>query len=50
MKKASNMKIVTGQMFKLLPIQILLAAVGSLNAIVSSIFASNYVASRRWVR
>ena len=37
------MKIVTGQMFKLLPIQILLAAVGSLNAIVSSIFASNYV-------
>ena len=43
MKKTSNMKIVTGQMFKLLPIQILLAAVGSLNAIVSSIFASNYV-------
>ena len=43
MGKASNMKIVTGQMFKLLPTQILLAAVGSINAIVSSIFASNYV-------
>ena len=43
MKKANNMKIVTGQMFKLLPTQILLAAVGSINAIVSSIFASNFV-------
>jgi Na+-driven multidrug efflux pump len=43
MKKASNMKIVTGKMFKLLPVQILLAAVNSINAIVSSIFASNFV-------
>ena len=30
-------------MFRLLPIQILLAAVGAVNGIVSSLFASNYV-------
>ena len=45
MKKGqmTNAKIVTRLMFRLLPIQILLSAVGGLNGIVSSYFASNYV-------
>ena len=43
MNQAANAKIVTKMMFRLLPIQILLAAVGAVNGIVSSFFASNYV-------
>ena len=43
MNQAANAKMVTKLLFRLLPIQILLAAVGSVNGIVSSFFASNYV-------
>ncbi|MBQ6372623.1 MAG: ATP-binding protein [Oscillospiraceae bacterium] len=39
----SNLKMLTGLLFRLLPVQILLAAVGAVNGIVSSYFASNYV-------
>ena len=39
----SNAKMLTKLMFRLLPVQILLAAVGAVNGIVSSYFASNYV-------
>lgn len=39
----SNRKILTGLMFRILPIQILLAAIGAVNGIVSTYFASNYV-------
>ena len=39
--KDANTKVVSKLMFRLLPIQILLAAVGSINGIVSSYFASN---------
>ena len=39
----ANAKMVTKLLFRLLPIQIVLAAVGSVNGIVSSFFASNYV-------
>jgi len=39
----ANTKILTKLMFRLLPIQIVLAAVGAVNGIVSSFFASNYV-------
>ena len=39
----ANAKMVTKLLFRLLPIQILLAAVGAVNGIVSSFFASNYV-------
>ena len=42
-EQGANAKMVTRQLFRLLPIQILLAAVGSVNGIVSSFFASNYV-------
>ena len=42
-EQAANAKMVTKLMFRLLPAQILLAAVGSVNGIVSSFFASNYV-------
>lgn len=41
--RESNMKLVSKLMMRLLPIQIMLAAVGAINGIVSSIFASNYV-------
>ena len=37
------MKMVTKLLFRLLPVQILLAAVGAVNGIVSSVFASNFV-------
>ena len=37
------MKMVTKLLFRLLPVQILLAAVGAVNGIVSSFFASNFV-------
>ena len=43
MTGTSNAKMVTKLLFRLLPIQILLAAVGAINGIVSSYFASNYV-------
>ena len=39
----ANAKVVSKLMFRLLPIQILLAASGAVNGIVSSFFASNYV-------
>ncbi|MBO7668480.1 MAG: polysaccharide biosynthesis C-terminal domain-containing protein, partial [Firmicutes bacterium] len=39
----ANAKMVTRLLFRLLPIQVLLAAVGAVNGIVSSFFASNYV-------
>jgi len=39
----SNLRLIGKQMFRLLPIQILLAMVGAVNGIVSSFFASNYV-------
>ena len=40
---AANARMVTKLLFRLLPVQILLAAVGAVNGIVSSFFASNYV-------
>ena len=43
MNQAANAKMVTKLLFRLLPIQILLGAVGAVNGIVSSFFASNYV-------
>ena len=39
----ANTKVVSKHMFRLLPIQILLAVVGAVNGIVSSYFASNYI-------
>ncbi len=42
----ANAKMVTKLLFRLLPIQVLLAAVGAVNGIVSSFFASNYVGVR----
>lgn len=42
-EQPANAKMVTKLMFRLLPVQILLAAVGAVNGIVSSFFASNYV-------
>lgn len=39
----SNTRIITNLLFRLLPVQVLLAAVGAVNGIVSSYFASNYV-------
>ena len=43
MDHAANAKTVTKLLFRLLPAQILLAAAGSVNSIVSSFFASNFV-------
>ncbi len=42
-EQTANAKMLTKLMFRLLPIQITLAAVGSVNGIVSSFFASNFV-------
>ena len=42
-EQAANAKMVTKLMFRLLPIQVLLAAVGTVNGIVSSFFATNYI-------
>ena len=42
-EQAANAKMVTRLLFRLLPAQILLAAVGAVNGIVSSFFASNFV-------
>ena len=39
----ANARMVTRLMFRLLPAQILISAVGAVNGIVSSFFASNYV-------
>ena len=39
----TNAKTVSKQMLRLLPVQILLAAVGAINGIVSAFFASNYI-------
>ena len=43
MEQKANLKMLTKLMFRLLPVQILLAAVSAVNGIVSSFFASNYV-------
>ena len=40
---ASDFKMLQGLCFRLLPIQVLLAMVGAINGIVSSLFASNFV-------
>ncbi len=40
---SSNRQIVTRLMFRLLPIQIFLAAIGAVNGIVSSYFATNFI-------
>ena len=40
---SSDYKMLQGLCFRLLPIQVLLAMVGSINGIVSSLFASNFV-------
>jgi len=42
-EQAANAKIVNKLLFRLLPVQILLCAVGAVNGIVSSFFATNYV-------
>ena len=46
MKATENSNIVWKLMFRLLPIQILLALIGSINSIVSSLFATNFVGSQ----
>ena len=40
---AGNLEIIRKTMFRLLPIQVLFAAVGSVNGLVSSYFATNFV-------
>ena len=42
-EQAANTKMVGKLLFRLLPVQILLSAVGAVNGIVSSYFAANYV-------
>ncbi len=42
-EQAANTTMIRKLLFRLLPVQILLAAVGSVNGIVSSFFASNFV-------
>ncbi len=42
-KQKANAGMVTKLMFRLLPVQVLLAAVGAVNGIVSSFFASNFI-------
>lgn len=39
----SNMKLTTHLLFRLLPLQIILAMIGSINNIISSLFATNFV-------
>jgi len=46
LEPTANAKMVTKLLFRLLPIQILLASVGAVNGIVSSYFASNFVGVR----
>lgn len=43
MDQKANAKMITRLMFRLLPAQILLVAVGAVNGIVSGFFASNYI-------
>ena len=43
MNKNNNLQMISKLMLKLLPVQVVLSAVGSVNGIVSSYFASNYV-------
>ena len=43
MMGTSNTRMLSKLMFRLLPVQILLCAIGSVNGIVSSFFATNYV-------
>ena len=43
LSKTSDTRIIAKLLFRLLPVQILLAAVGAVNGIVSSYFATNYV-------
>ncbi len=43
MNKTSNLQMIRKLMFRLLPVQILLAIVGSVDELISSYFASNYV-------
>ena len=42
-RHSSDFKMLQGSCFRLLPIQVLLAAVGAVNGIISSLFASNFV-------
>ena len=42
-EQKADMRMLSGLMLRLLPIQVLLAAVGAVNGIVSSFFAANYV-------
>ena len=42
-ENTANTKMIASQMFRLLPIQVLLFAVVAANNIISSFFASNYV-------
>ena len=42
-QRSSDFKMLQGLCFRLLPIQVLLAMVGSINGIISSLFASNFV-------
>ncbi|MBO4266861.1 MAG: ATP-binding protein [Lachnospiraceae bacterium] len=39
----SNMQLTTHLLFRLLPMQIILAMIGSINSIISGLFATNYV-------
>jgi ABC-type tungstate transport system substrate-binding protein len=41
--ESGGMRIITGLMFRLLPIQILLATTAQINGLVSGYFASNYI-------
>lgn len=41
----NDMKLISSTIFKLLPIQILLASINSFNELISSFFANNYVGS-----
>jgi len=42
-ENTANTRMIASQMFRLLPIQVLLFAVAAANNIISSFFASNYV-------
>ena len=42
-EQAANTKMIGKLLFRLLPVQILLCAIGSVNGIVSSFFACNFV-------
>ena len=42
-EQKANFKMITALFFRLLPIQVLLAAIGSVDEIVSSLFAGNFI-------